>query len=203
MSLRSGLARLADALQRAPGVPLSASCLVNRAELLALVEQARADLPVEVREAADLLAQREELLAQARRDAERLVEEGRRHADALVDASAIIARARAQGDELVAAARARARQVRHDADDYCDRRLAGMEIDLDRALAELRRGRERLHERLSGDDAPQVAGDGAASAEGASLAGGLSGEPSEEAGGRVIDLTALDAPGLGTAPDLQ
>jgi cell division septum initiation protein DivIVA len=173
MSVRGRLDRLADVVQRANGVPLSASCVVNRADLLALVEAARAELPVELHEAQDVMQRADDLVAHARAEAERVLASAGRQADALVSSGAVLALARERAEATLEDARAQAQQVRREADDYCDRRLAQLEIDLDRALAQVRRGRDRLAERLGG--------------------------PGEH---RVIDLTAVE-PGLGTAADLQ
>ncbi len=147
MSLRRTLDVMGSTVERATSIPLSASCMVNRAELLSLVERARAELPVELDEAAALLVAHQEVIARAESDAEQLLRQARRQADAMVEESALVATARGRSEQILDAARAEAARLLRQADEYCDGRLAEFENDLDRARAQVRRGRDRLRER--------------------------------------------------------
>ena len=181
MSVQGSLDVMAATLQRATSVPMSASCVVNRGELLALVEQARGGLPPEVDEASAVLARHDEIVAEAQQQADQIVAAARRKADDLVEGEAIVTRARLRAADVVEAASVEATRLMRDADDYCDRRLAALEIELERALAQISRGRQRLNERRD-DPAAVVA---------AQLAGeaALAVEPELD---RVVDLTALE-----------
>ena len=53
--------------------------------------------------------------------------------------------------EIVAQAQRTADELRRDADDYCDRRLADFEIDLGKVLAQVQAGRAKLAGRLGSD----------------------------------------------------
>lgn len=149
MSVERTLDRLSYLLRSAPSVPLSASAVVNRAELLALVEQALADLPAEVDEAHALLARRDQVLDAAQRQADAVVADARRRADELVENSAVVFRAKARANEIVAEAEQAARTARRDADDWCDRRLGALEAEVERVLGQLRRGRLVLEQRIA------------------------------------------------------
>ena len=157
MSLRGTLDVMTATVQRATSVPMTASCLVNRAEMLALVAQARAGVPLEIREAALLLAQRDDILGDGRREADLVVSEAERRAADLVDGSAIVTAARRRADEIVQAATAEAQRLMREADDYCDRRLAALEAELDRALTQVRGGRRRLADRANATGADILA----------------------------------------------
>ncbi len=154
MSLDGTLDRLAYLVRGASGVPLSASCVVNRVELLALIEQARAELPAEVEESRRVLERRAEVLQAAERQAQTMLKDAERRAGELVATSAVTFRAQAQAQEIVEAAREGARQARWEADDWCDRRMAAVEAEIERALNGLRRGRAVLEERLGADREP-------------------------------------------------
>lgn len=172
---------MAAALQRATSVPMSASCVVNRAELLALVEQARAELPPEVEEAGTVLARHDEILDEARAEAERIVADARVRADSLVEEQAVVVRARLRAADVVQAASVEATRLMRDADDYCDRRLAALEIELERALGQVRRGRQRLVERR--DDPAELVAAQVAGATELDVDAGLV---------TVVDLTAVE-----------
>ena len=147
MSLRRTLDVMGATVERASSFPLSASCLVNRAELLSLVERARAELPVELDEAAALLVAHQDVISRAEDEAEHLLADARARADEMITDSALVATARGRSEQILDAARTEAARLLREADQYCDRRLAVFEDDLERAMAQVRRGRDRLRER--------------------------------------------------------
>jgi F0F1-type ATP synthase membrane subunit b/b' len=127
--------------------------LVNKAELLDLVEQAREALPSQLTKADALLADADAARAAARAEAVGIVAEARTEADRLVEAEAVTVAAREKAAQIVAEAQEQAEALRRDADDYCDRRLADFEIDLGKVLAQVQAGRAKLAERLGlGED---------------------------------------------------
>jgi vacuolar-type H+-ATPase subunit H len=134
-------------VERASSFPLSASCLVNRAEMLSLVERARAELPVELDEAAALLLAHQDVISRAEDEAEQVLAAARARADEMITDSALVATARGRSEQILDAARTEAARLLREADEYCDRRLAIFEDDLERAMAQVRRGRDRLRER--------------------------------------------------------
>lgn len=147
MSLRRTLDVMGATVERASSFPLSASCLVNRAELLSLVERARAELPVELDEAAALLVAHQDVISRAEDEAEQVLAAARARADEMITDSALVATARGRSEQILDAARTEAARLLREADEYCDRRLAAFEDDLERAMAQVRRGRDRLRER--------------------------------------------------------
>src|SRR5690348_9313509 len=157
MTLRRTLDQLATRIERASSLPLSASCLVNRAELLSLVERARAELSDEVGEASHVIAHRDDLLDVAQREANELLEAARRQAGELVGGHAIVSSAQARADQILDAARAEAARLLRDADEYCDHKLARFEDDLWGVLGQVRRGRHRLQDRSGLERSPDAA----------------------------------------------
>jgi uncharacterized protein YhaN len=206
MSLRHTLDLLAGTVERAGSVPLSASCLVNRAEMLALVEQARAELPAELDEAEALLISRQDMLDDVERERREVLARARERADAMVGETAIALTAEARAEQILQAARTEAARLLRQADDYADRRLAAFETDLDRAMAQVRRGRDRLRERSDLDAPPEPEETEAGSGHGSDRA---LRDPVGVAPGKqrtVIDVAALERAarsGLGEAANLQ
>ncbi|WP_372594523.1 hypothetical protein [Actinotalea sp.] len=142
------LVEIERAVQQARAMPMSSSVLVSRAELLDLVEQARAALPDQLGRADELLADADDVLAEARAQAEQIVAAARERAAELVSTEQVVVAARVRAEEIVAAAEATGAQLRREADDYCDRRLADFEIDLGRVVAQVQAGRAKLAGRL-------------------------------------------------------
>jgi cell division septum initiation protein DivIVA len=147
-----GLTGVLDALEQAVvgarAMPMSSSVLVNRAEILDLVQQARSVLPDQLARADEILAGADEVLAAARSEADATVSEAHAEADRLVGSEEVVRRAHVRAEEIVAEADRTADELRREADDYCDRRLADFEIDLGKVLAQVQAGRAKLAGRL-------------------------------------------------------
>lgn len=150
---------LRELVEQARMMPMSASVLVNRDEALALVEDALASMPEELRRAKWLLKERDEFLAEARRDAGRLIDAARAQAERMVERTEVVREARRTAEQVVADAEADARRLRHEAEDFIDERLVAFEAILERTLEAVQRGRDRLQPDV---DDVEESGDGAA-----------------------------------------
>ena len=143
-----------DAVAQARAMPMSSSVLVNRAELLELVEQVRAALPDQLSRADEVLADADAARASAQAEADAVLARARARAAELVDQESVVAAAQERAAQIVADAQETALALRRDADDYCDRRLADFEIDLGKVLSQVQAGRAKLAGRLApGQDA--------------------------------------------------
>jgi hypothetical protein len=140
-----GLLRQAlDIVRSAKSMPLSASALISRDEVTGVLEAAVDRLPDELRQARWLLREREEFLADRSREAEALMEEVRVQAERMVSRTEIVRQANQVAQRILDDANEDARRMRHEAEDYCDQKLAGMEIVLDRIMRTVQAGREKL-----------------------------------------------------------
>ncbi len=135
---------LIEIVTSAKSMPLSSTAIVTRDEVLDLLEAIRDDLPEELRRARRMLKDHEELLAAARREAADIVSDARVQAERMVQRTEIVRQAEHRAVRIVEDAEAAARQMRHEAEDYVDQKLAGFEIVLDRTMKTVRTGRERL-----------------------------------------------------------
>lgn len=133
-----------DHIETARSVPMSASVMVNRDELVALLEDAVAALPEEIRQARWLLKEREEFLAKARREAEDIIDAGRQQAQRMVEKTEVVREANLHARRIVDDAEKTSRNLKHEAEDYIDRKLASFEVVLERTMAAVTKGRERL-----------------------------------------------------------
>jgi vacuolar-type H+-ATPase subunit H len=138
------LHRVIDLVDNARAMPLSASVLVSREEVLGLLHQALDRVPEETRRARWLLKEREEFIESGRREADSLLEEVRAQAERMVQRTEIVRQANQVAQRVVDDARQEARRLRHEAEDFCDQRLASFEIVLERTLKTVAAGREKL-----------------------------------------------------------
>ena len=133
-----------DHIEAARSVPMSASVMVNRDELVGLLEDAVQALPEEIRQARWLLKEREEFLAKARREAEDIIDAGRQQAQRMVEKTEVVREANLHARRIVDDAEKTSRDLRHEAEDYIDQKLASFEVVLERTMNAVSKGRDRL-----------------------------------------------------------
>ncbi len=138
------LEELISLVERAKSMPLSSSAIIPRDEVLGLLVAARDGLPVELLNARRMLQDHEELRLRAEREADELLDEARSQAQYMVQRTEVVRQARNQAQRIVEEAEAHARRIRHDAEDFVDRRLAQFEILLDKTMRLVHTGRERF-----------------------------------------------------------
>jgi len=138
------LDELFDVIERAKSMPLSSSAIISRDDVLELADRARRALPGELLAARRMLRELDDLRRRAQQESDELLDEARAQAANLVQRTEVVRQARHHAERIVLDAEAEARRVRHDADDYVDRKLAAFEIVLDRTIRTVQAGRERL-----------------------------------------------------------
>ncbi len=136
--------RLGDVVASGRPMPLSSSVMVNRDEMLELVDEALGRLPEELREARWLLREREEFLAKMKREGGDILEAARTRAERMVERTEVVRASQHEARRIMDDAEAEARRLRHEAEDFCDQRLAQFEIVLDRVTKTVQAGRSRL-----------------------------------------------------------
>lgn len=138
------LHRVADLVGNARPMPLSASVMINRDEVLELVEEALQRLPEELRAARWLLREREEFLAKVQREGDDILDAARVRAERMVQRTEVVRSAQHTARQVIEAAEDESRRLRHEAEDFCDQKLAQFEIVLDRTIRTVQAGRSRL-----------------------------------------------------------
>lgn len=144
LEVLSLLDRLREVVASARGLPMSASCLVHREDVLALVDALRDRLPHALVRAQDLLGDREAVVHDGRREAERIVAAAHEQRDRVLDGADVLQHARGEADRIVDVARAQAAALRTETERYVDGKLATFEIVLGRTMQAVERGRARL-----------------------------------------------------------
>ena len=139
--------KLDDLVHNAKAVPLTDQVRIDREEIYDILDQMRATIPEEIKQARWIVKERQEMLAEAKREVDRLLAEAREQAVREASQTEIVKIAERQADEIVDDARRGAREMKLEMEDWADNQLASLEVNLERFLTAVRRGRERLHER--------------------------------------------------------
>lgn len=146
-------------VEEARSVPLSASCVVHRAELLEILDEARNSLPQDFAKAQNLLTSRDAIVEEARQSAEQLVVMAREEVARMVEQTAIVQAARDESQRVLDEARTMAERERQEVENYIDSRLATLEVILNKTMDAVSRGRERLAGADDKDVLSQLAND--------------------------------------------
>lgn len=144
MDVDQKLDELAQIVEQAKAVPLSASCMVNRAQVLDLIEDIREALPTSLSDADQLLAEREAVVAEGRLEADHLIAQAREEQIRMLSQHEIYLVAVAEAEAIRAETEEETYRMRRETDDYIDARLATFEITLHKTLAAVERGRDKL-----------------------------------------------------------
>ncbi|MEC3997425.1 cell division initiation protein [Actinacidiphila sp. DG2A-62] len=161
MDVQKKLDEIAATVANARSMPMSASCVVNRAELLALLDEVSAALPESLAQAQELLGDREQMVQQARTEAQRIIESAHAERGSLVSDTQIARQSQDEAERILAEARREADEIRAEADDYVDSKLANFEVVLTKTIGSVDRGREKLLglDPYAGDDGQGYAED--------------------------------------------
>lgn len=108
-------------------MPIGAGIVVDRRRLLDLVDQMRAALPNEIREAEDILTRRDEILKRAEEEAQIKLRRAQGQVDQILEHDSIVKEAQARAEMLVREADARCDGMLQDAEVQAKSRLAEAE----------------------------------------------------------------------------
>ena len=143
-AVHSKLAEIVAMVEGARAMPMSASCVVNRGELLEHLADLEALLPETITMAQEVLGDKDSVVEEGRREAAEIIAAAKEERRRLVEASDVHQEASAEATRLVDEARASAEAMRVEVEDYVDAKLANFEIVLTKTLSAVERGREKL-----------------------------------------------------------
>lgn len=142
------VAELRYMIESARPLPLSASSTINKEDVLALIDEIQSTMPDEIRSARWLLKEREEFRAKMRREGDEIVALARNRAEQMVQRTQVVKAAEARARKVIETAEAESRQLRLEAEDYCDQKLGSFENVLQKTLQQVGAGRAKLQGNL-------------------------------------------------------
>lgn len=136
--------RVIDMIGTAKPLPLSTTVRIEKDEVLELLDDALDRLPTELRQARYMLRDKDDYLARVQREADEILDAARVRAGRMVERTDVVREADKRAARILEEAREQARQLRMDAEDYCDQKLAAFEIVLERTAKTVAAGRDKL-----------------------------------------------------------
>lgn len=132
--------RLEELFNESRPIWLTHSVIVDEDRMLDLIDQMRVAVPEEIKKAQQIITQRDRILAQAKEEANRTIALAREKAEKQLEDNEIIEAAKTRAEEIVEQAHKDATDTQREADKYIMETLTGLELHLDRLLAQVRNG---------------------------------------------------------------
>ncbi|HKX16058.1 MAG TPA: hypothetical protein VJN19_12750 [Propionibacteriaceae bacterium] len=147
------LAYLRELILNARAMPMSASCVINRSEVLAAIDDVIGNLPNEIADAQQVIDMAAFKIAEGEAEASRILAEARDHAANLAQHSEVVRVAEQIAAQMRADADEEATALRRETDEFIDARMASFESVLHKTVSQVRTARARLAERSGLDGA--------------------------------------------------
>lgn len=141
------LGQLRELVAHARSMPMSASCVVNRGDVLAAIDEVIENLPNEIAQAQDVIENSQDAVVAGKAEAERITDEATKRAAELAADTEVSRVAEEKAAAIVSAAEAESAALRREADAFVDSRMASFESVLARTTSQVRTARARLAER--------------------------------------------------------
>jgi Skp family chaperone for outer membrane proteins len=148
------LKMLYEMIEDAKSLPLGADrCILERDRALDLVEEIRAQLPVELAEAQKLISTKTEYLTGVKREADQIKRQAEEQARQIVSSDATLLAVRQKSMEIVRSAEDRSRELRQAANDFCEDALRRTEEAVSAAYEEIKRSHMKFRSVVGGSSA--------------------------------------------------
>jgi cell division septum initiation protein DivIVA len=132
-------------VQDASGVPMrKGRAVVDRSDLLVMLDELRGSLPTELAEAEEIRRECGAIVAAAEEEAERIIEEASHRADAMVPDTELYKRAQRRADEVIDRAERYAEEVANGSDVYRDRVMEQLENWFQASIISVGESRQEL-----------------------------------------------------------
>ncbi|MBQ9737151.1 MAG: ATPase [Clostridia bacterium] len=118
---------LEDIIDKGVAVPFSGRCLLDKEELLELLQEIRLKLPTDLEQAKWIKAERQNIINDARKEAEEIIKNANEQLVAMVDEHEITKKATAAATEIMDSANAEANDAKESSYQYADYLLENVE----------------------------------------------------------------------------
>ena len=145
MTVEELLDKIDDMVDKAFAMPLSkGKCLLDADELRDILDDIRAHLPSEIRQAKAIVGDRNDIIDDAKREAEDIIRKAEDRARALVSEEEIVKQSQQKATELLNQSQQKSREMRRSANEFAEDWLKRTEESLAERLQEVRQTRQAL-----------------------------------------------------------
>jgi len=125
-------------------IPLIGKVLLDAEALLEYMDRIRASLPEEIKQAKFVNMEKEKVIQEAQRRAEKLLEDAGNQARKIISEDQIMRQVQIEAEELLQQSRKTSSEIKQGAKVYANDVLHQLEVNLEKTLYTVKKGREEL-----------------------------------------------------------
>lgn len=138
------LDEIEDIVEAGSGVPFSQKVMVDKLEILDMVNEIRIKLPDEIKQASWIKDERQRILADAQEDADNLLKDANFKLEEIIDEHEVTKLAEERAQEILTKAKNNAKEIRLGAMEYADGLLEDTQENLKEVITLLNDNRKEL-----------------------------------------------------------
>jgi len=138
---------LEDTIEKGVNIPLAGKSLLDKDELLDIIQEMRLKLPDDLKQAKWVKEERQRILLEAQKEANDIIKSTEDKIISMINESEITKRAKLQAEEIIANAAKRSKEIKQGTRNYADDILSDMEKIMEKTLSTLRQNRNEMHEK--------------------------------------------------------
>jgi hypothetical protein len=135
---------LEDLIESAIRIPITGKCLLDKDELLDIIQEIRLKLPDDLKQAKWVKEERQRILSEAQKEANETLKNAEDKIIAMINENEITKRSYEKANEIEALSQKRAKELKLATNLYIEERISDVEKLMENTLAELRANREEL-----------------------------------------------------------
>ncbi len=133
---------LSDLLEDSKELPVVNKTMVDKAQIADIIDEIKANLPAETRQAKAIVADRAKIISDAKKEAEAIISVAEKKRNDMLENNELIVQARQEAERIVAEAETTAKKVKNAANNYVDSLLERTETALAANLEDFRKKRQ-------------------------------------------------------------
>lgn len=142
---------LQDLVDNAPKVPMSGKVMLDKKEIIEIVDQIRNYLPDQLKKAQWVMNERERILGEAKKEYDSVKKETLTMMRQNVENHDIVREAKIRGQEIIASAQRDAKAIRLGSRDYSDEILTQLDKEIENQKIQLIKGLQNTFEAMAQD----------------------------------------------------
>ena len=138
------LGDLRDTIRSARSMPMSASAVIHRAEVLEILDELEQAIDQTLARASTVVGDREAVVASGQAQADEILRAAKEQQERMLSDTDVYKLAQQRSAEIVEQAQREAAETRAELDQYVESHLANFELTLEKTLQTVQRGRARI-----------------------------------------------------------
>ena len=144
MEIFTFLETLEDILENSKKLPFTDKVIVNKEELVEIIQEIRLKLPEELKQAKVIKEEHDRIISKANEEASEIVKEAENRIISMIDEHEITRKAYEQKNKIIENANDMAREISNGTKAYADNILAGVQVTLEDALRVIENNRKEV-----------------------------------------------------------